>query len=60
MRYKLKAGRYGGSLAVNINGRYYRLKADEFREYPPELVELYKSDLTPEHEPKPTIKDKEE
>jgi hypothetical protein len=50
MKYKLKEG--NPVLSVNLNGTYYRLKTDEYREYPPELVALYQDILEPEHETK--------
>lgn len=52
MKYRLKPGR-GGQLAVNVNGAYYRLKENEFREYPQPVIDLFKDSLEPEHQPKP-------
>jgi hypothetical protein len=58
MKYKLKPG-LGGQLVVNVMGRFYRLKETEYRDYPPEVLSLYKDSLEPEHETKTTKKIKD-
>ena len=56
MKYRLKPGR-GGQLAVNVNGAYYRLKENEFREYPQPVIDLFKDSLEPESAPKTSKKE---
>jgi len=64
-RWRLKKGY--GRYVTNISGRYYRLDEIKFREYPPEILQMYEGQLEPETveeplkpaEPKSTNKSKQ-
>lgn len=60
MKYKLKPGLSGGQLVVNINGVYYRFKADEYRDYPDNVIDYMGDQIEPEHKPKPKAPKKED
>lgn len=59
MKYRLKKNNPSGDqIAFNHGGTYYRLTRDEFKDFPPEVVEFWKHELEPESNEKSKTKEK--